>query len=124
MIHLDTSFLIRAGARGTPEGRRLRNWLRAGKLVRISAVVWAEYLCGPVPAGAVEDAAELFGEPVSFGAAEATLAARLFNASGRRRGTLADCMIAAIALNAGASLATSNARDFARLGEYGLVLEG
>ena len=123
MIHLDTSFLIRAGAHGTPESRRLRSWLRRGEQVRISSVVWAEYLCGPVPASAAEDAAELFGEPVSFGATEATLAAQLFNASGRRRGTLADCMIAAIALGSGASLATSNVRDFQRLVEHGLELQ-
>lgn len=124
MIHLDTSFLIRAGAHGTPEARWLRKWLRAGEQVRISSVVWAEYLCGPVTTTAMEDAAELFGEPVPFGAAEATLAAQLFNSSGRRRGTLADCMIAAIALGAGAVLATSNARDFERFVAAGLRLEG
>jgi predicted nucleic acid-binding protein len=123
VIHLDTSFLIRAGVHGTTEGRRLRNWLRAGKPVRISSVVWAEYLCGPVSARAMEDAAELFGEPVSFGSGEATLAAQLFNASGRRRGTLADCMIAATALAAGATLATSNGGDFARFATSGLRLE-
>ena len=123
MIHLDTSFLIRAGVPSTAEGRRLRAWLRAGKMVRLSAIAWAEYLCGPVSASAVEDAAELFGEPVALGAREATLAARLFNASGRRRGTLADCMIAAIAMQGGASLATSNATDFARLASLGLALE-
>ena len=124
MIHLDTSFLIRAGVHGTTEGRRLRKWLRAGEQVRISSVAWAEYLCGPVSARAVEDAAELFGEPAPFDATAATLAAQLFNASGRRRGTLADCMIAATALGAGASLATSNARDFERLVAAGVRLKG
>jgi predicted nucleic acid-binding protein len=124
VIHLDTSFLIRAGVRSTPEGHRLRGWLRAGTPVRVSAVVWAEYLCGPVPGKAVEEAAELCGEPVAFGGAEATLAAQMFNATGRRRGTLADCMIAAIALSADAAVATSNPRDFERFGEFGVVVEG
>ena len=105
------------------EGRRLRAWLKARKIVRLSAIAWAEYLCGPVSASAVEDAAELFGEPVAFGGREATLAAQLFDQSGRRRGTLPDCMIAAIAMQAGASLATCNTADFARLAGLGLALE-
>jgi predicted nucleic acid-binding protein len=53
-----------------------------------------------------EDAAELFGEPVLFDGIDATLAAQLFNAGGRRRGTMIDSMVAAIAIRAGATLAT------------------
>jgi len=60
----------------------------------------AEFLCGPVSARAMEDAAELFGEPAALSGVDATLAAHLFNATGRRRGSLADCMISAIAMNA------------------------
>jgi predicted nucleic acid-binding protein len=88
----------------------------------VSSVAWAEFLCGPVSLQATEDAAELFGEPVAFNGRDATLAAHLFNTSSRRRGTLPDCMIAAIAMNAGAALATSNRSDFERLVAAGLVL--
>ena len=123
MIHLDTSFLIRAGTRGTPESDRLRSWLNRRTPVRISAIVWAEFLCGPVTVAAMEAAAEMLGTPCALTGVDATLAAHLFNASGRRRGTLADCMIGAIAINARASLATANATDFARLEQHGLVLE-
>jgi predicted nucleic acid-binding protein len=122
MIHLDTSFLIRGGVRGTPEDLVLRRWRRKGTVIGISAIAWAEYLCGPLSKQAVESAAELLGQPRAFDALDATLAAQLFNTSGRRRGTLPDCMIAAIAINAQASLATSNRVDFERFTGVGLVL--
>jgi predicted nucleic acid-binding protein len=122
VIHLDTTFLIRAGVRGTPEDHALRRWRNKGTAIRISAIAWAEYLCGPLSKQAVESAAELLGEPSAFDAVDATLAAQLFNTSGRRRGTLPDCMIAAIAINAQVSLATSNRADFERFTGVGLVL--
>jgi predicted nucleic acid-binding protein len=123
VIHLDTSFLIRAGIRSSPESDRLRSWLNRRTTVRISAVVWAELLCGPVTVTAMEAAAEMLGTPCAITGVDATLAAHLFNASGRRRGTLADCLIAATAINARASLATSNDSDFARFEGHGLVVE-
>jgi hypothetical protein len=41
VIHLDTSFLIRALVRDSPEDERLRAWLGAGKPLAMSAVAWA-----------------------------------------------------------------------------------
>lgn len=122
MIHLDTNFLIRALVRGTPEDAALRRWLADAEALAIDALVWAEFLCGPLSPDGVEAAKSLFGEPTPFGAAEATLAARLFNESGRRRGTLVECMIAACALHHGAALATANIAGFRRLEELGLEL--
>jgi len=123
VIHLDTGFLIRAGRRGTPEDQRLRTWVGRREIVRVSAVTWAEFLCGPVSTRAMEDAAELFGEPAALSGVDATLAAHLFNATGRRRGSLADCTISAIAMNAGAALATSNLADFEGFVSLGLTIE-
>ena len=121
MIHLDTSFLIRAGVPGSGEDRALRRWLRASESIRVSAIVWAEFLCGPVPDFVAEETAELLGEPIAFDGIDATIAAQLFNASGRRRGSTIDCMIAAIAIRANATLATANVADFRRFASYGLT---
>ena len=122
MIHLDTSFLIRAVLVGSPEDKMLRRWLRASERIRVSSLVWAEFLCGPVSDMVAEETAELLGEPVSFDGLAAPLAAQLFNAGGRRRGSMLDCMIAAIALQSDATLATRNIVDFRRFASAGLTL--
>ncbi|MGH7803949.1 MAG: PIN domain-containing protein [Candidatus Binatia bacterium] len=119
MIHLDTSFLIRALAAGSPEDRRLRGWLQQGEELRVSVIAWSEFLCGPVGEREIGLAERVLGDPEPFVAADAGETARLFNRSGRRRGSLLDCMIAAIALRAGAALATANAMDFRRLAAAG-----
>ena len=48
VIHLDTSFLIKSLVRGSAEDRSLRDWLKTGEVVAMSAVAWAELLCGPL----------------------------------------------------------------------------
>jgi predicted nucleic acid-binding protein len=122
VIHLDTSFLVRALAAGSPEDGRLRTWLSDGEPLGMSAVAWAEFLCGPVEPSGVELVARVVPDPVPFAEGEAVLAARLFNESGRHRGSLADCMIAATAIRAGAALATENPKDFRRFEPAGLAL--
>lgn len=112
MIHLDTSFLIRALVPGTEQDRELRRWLAEGESVAMSSVAWAEFLCGPVEPGAVEAVAGLLSDRVPFDAEDAVRTAELFNALGRRRGSLLDCMITAVALGSEAPLATANPSDF------------
>lgn len=123
MIHLDTSFLIRALATGSPEDARLRAWVRHQTHFGISSICWTEFLCGPLSGAQVELVGHLVGEPVAYTAAHAERAAVLFNAGGRRRGSLVDCMVAAMAIEAGATLATSNPKDFQRLQSAGLQLQ-
>lgn len=122
MIHLDTSFLIRSLLKGSDEGRHLERWLRRGETIRMSAMAWAEFLCGPVRRPDAYDAAEILGEPVPLTGLDATLGAHLFNVSARRRGSLADCLIAASAVNAGAKLATTDRDDFRRFEPFGLAM--
>ncbi len=122
MIHLDTSFLIRSLLEGSAESRLLRSWLEVMEPLGISPVSWTEFLCGPLEQEQTELVGEIVGEPAAYTETEARLAARLFNETGRRRGSLMDCMIAASAISAGAALATSNRSDFARLVPLGLRL--
>ena len=124
MIHLDTSFLIRALLSGSPEDAALRGWLRQGLPVGASAVVWTELLCGPLTKRQADLALLVVGEPVPFGREDAVLAASLFDLAGRRRGSLVDCMVAAAAIRADAALATANETDFSRLLPHGLRLAG
>ena len=88
----------------------------------MSAIAWAEFLCGPVPVELIDVAARIVPERAPFHDEEAELSARLFNDSGRRRGSFVDCMIAATALRSGARLATSNIDDFRRFASVGLLL--
>ena len=122
MIHLDTSFLVRALIPATPEETKLRKWAGEGQVLIMSSVAWAEFLCGPLDIGDLGVAERLVERRKDFTPDEAVVAARLFNESGRRRGTIIDCMIGAAALADGASVATSNATHFSRFSAAGLKL--
>ena len=122
MIHLDTGFLIRALDRGSREDARLREWITANEPLGMSTVAWAEFLCGPVNEAAVSVATLVVGRHSLFDDEIAVIAARLFNGSGRRRGTMVDCMIAATALAEQAAVATINPDDFSRFESFGLSL--
>ena len=122
MIHLDTSFLIDALASDSQEDARLREWIGAKQPLGMSTVAWAEFLCGPVDEAALSVASVVVGRQIRFTEEMAVIAARLFNGSGRRRGTMVDCMIAATALAEEAVIATSNPDDFRRFEAFGLAL--
>ena len=122
MIHLDTSFLIRALDPGSVEDGKLRDWIERDEPLGMSAVAWAELLCGPLAPAELELAAEIVGQHRDFTPEQAVMAARFFNESGRRRGSLVDCMIAVATLADGASLATANVADFRRFAPSGLEL--
>jgi predicted nucleic acid-binding protein len=95
MILLDTNFLINALQTTSPQTQKLRQWLSSGEQVTISALAWAEFLCGPMSDEAREAARRLLPNPEPLLPQDAMRGAELYNATGRRRGSLADCLIAA-----------------------------
>jgi predicted nucleic acid-binding protein len=122
VIHLDTNFLIGALEPGTPQDGKLRQWLSSGETVAMSAVGWAEFLCGPVSEEHLKLAVKIVAERIPLLEEDAVLAAKLFNASGRRRRSLPDCLIGATAIRFEAPLATTNVSDFRPFEKLGLSL--
>jgi predicted nucleic acid-binding protein len=122
MIHLDTNFLILGLVPATPQAIQLRQWLTATEPVGLSAIVWTEFLCGPVSAQQIANAQDLFPNPEPFLPQDSHIAADWFNRTGRRRGSLTDCMVAAVAFRVGARLATENVADFKPFVALGLEL--
>lgn len=120
VIFLDTNVLVRALVAGTSEAVVVEQYARAQIPLRVSLMVWAEFLCGPATAQQVSIAAALVGEPEPLCVNDAKRAAELFNSAGRRRGSLADCLIAATCMRCNAPLMTRNLRDFARFENLGL----
>ena len=123
MIHLDTNYLIGLPVKGSAVALDVDGWLVAGESFAASAIAWTEFLNGPVTPLAVSRAeAVLESRIISFGRAEAVLAAELFNKTGRRRGSRFDCLIAATAIQAQAEVATVNESDFKVFVPHGLKL--
>ena len=83
MIHLDTSFLIRAFPTGSPEERALEAWIDADETLAMSAVAWMEFLSGPLEPPELEFATGIIDLHIDFAPTHAEIAARLFNLSGQ-----------------------------------------
>ncbi|MEX1115452.1 MAG: PIN domain-containing protein [Akkermansiaceae bacterium] len=125
MIHLDTNYLVDVATVGSVGGAKVHAWLKAGKSVTTSAVAWSEFCNGPLSKPQKDATFAVLDRKITdFTWREAEEASRLFNLSGRRHGSHADCMIAAAAILSGFPLATFNTADFQRLVPFGLVLEG
>ena len=122
MIHLDTNFIIAALVPGSPAEGKVQAWLVAGEDLGISTIAWSEFLCGPVTPPDATLAQTFLAAPEPFLAVDARKAADLFNATGRRSRSLADCQIFATALRCAAPVATANRSDFAPFQSHGLLL--
>ncbi len=122
MIHLDTNFLIAAIQAGSQQEARLNSWLGANETLGISAVAWAEFFAGPLLAHDELTVRQMFQHVEALSGQDGELAAQLFNRTGRRSRSLADCMVAAVAIGCGAKLATVNTSDFQPFIQHGLAL--
>jgi predicted nucleic acid-binding protein len=124
VIHLDTNILIDIVTANSPQVSLVRQWLLDGRVLTASAVAWSEFLNGPHSHGQ-KDAVRsvLAGGIRPFDENQAELASRLFHITGRRRGSHADCMIAAAALAKRDVVATRNLKDYQRFVPHGLMLE-
>jgi predicted nucleic acid-binding protein len=123
MIHLDTNLLIDLVTIGSPHIAVIRQWLEDGEELAVSAIAWSEFLNGP-HSKAQKDAVQAIveGRILDFTAKEAEQASRLFHYTGRKRGSHADCMIAACAMTRNVRVATRNIADFEKFVPHGLVL--
>jgi predicted nucleic acid-binding protein len=123
MIHLDTNCLIEIHASKSRLRSVLLSNVRQGERLSCSVLAWAEYLCGPVTRDERELSWQLIeGSPALLEAFVAELGAQFYNATGRRRGSLADCLIAATAVKHNALLLTLDSQDFLPFEPLGLKL--
>jgi predicted nucleic acid-binding protein len=123
MVHLDTNCLVDIHSPKSRVRFWLREKLRLGERVSCSVLAWAEYLCGPLSREERELSWQLIeGSPAKLDGFVAELGAQFFNATGRRRGSLADCLIAATAVSHNAVFMTLNERDFLAFESLGLKL--
>jgi predicted nucleic acid-binding protein len=97
--------------------------LRGGAEACTCSVAWHEYVRGPVSDIDHGRALRVIESRIfSLERRHAELAAELFNQTGRRRGSTADCLIAATAVCIQAELLTRNLVDFKPFVPLGLTL--
>lgn len=123
MIHLDTNLLIDLATAGSPHVSIIEKWLDAGESLGTSAIAWSEFCNGPHTKQQKDSVFAVLDREVSeFTWQQAEQASRLFHYTGRRRGSHADCMIAACAILKNVPVATRNIADFEKFVPHRLQL--
>lgn len=122
-VQLDTNFLVYyTNGNDLPLIERMDSWLRQGWQFSVSAMVWAEFLSGPLTPSDQGLANILLSDVLPVTREDAALAGKLFQATGRRARSLSDCVIAATAIRSRVPLATKNQSDFKPFVHHGLEL--
>ena len=123
MIHLDTNILSGSVQEGESVSGQMRRWLQRGEKFAVSSIAWTEFLNGSFNDRQIDNVFQVIeGRVVAVGLDEAQIASKLFKLASSRRGSLADCLIAATAISSGASLATRDRGDFIVFVSSGLRL--
>ena len=122
MICLDTNFLILGLVQGSAEADELIAWSESGESYCTAATARYEFLCGPVNASHVSTMRGVLQTILPFDDRQAQEAARLYNATGRKRRLRVDAMIASAATSHQIPLATNNQDDFTEFVPLGLKL--
>jgi predicted nucleic acid-binding protein len=119
---LDTNMLINLGDLGSNARGIILECLIADEPLSVSAVTWAEYLCGPLKSGEEGRCLTFLSRIEPVDASTAALAAHLFNATGKREHSMGDCILAATAILSNEALATENAETFEPFVAHGLII--
>ena len=123
MIHVDTNLLI---ASVDPFHEHARLWaglITADESFAASAVAWTEFRSYPIASNQLLALEQLLpGGIVPYERAHADLAGELFRMTKSKRKNRLDSMIAAMAILAGAKLATVDQADFKAFVSFGLKL--
>jgi predicted nucleic acid-binding protein len=122
-ILLDTNALIALSDSTDSLFQYIEMALRAGAQACTCSVAWHEYVRGPLLDKDQDRALRVIESRIfSLDRRHAEVAAELFNQTGRRRGSTADCLIAANAVCHKAELLTRNLADFRPFVALGLSL--
>jgi len=120
---LDTNALIALSDPSDPFFQYTERAIRTGAQACTSSVAWHEYARGPLLDQDRDRALRVIESRIfSLDRRHAELAAELFNQTGRRRGSTADCLIAACAVCHKTELLTRNQVDFRLFVPFGLNL--
>jgi predicted nucleic acid-binding protein len=120
VIHFDTNALVALPLWAQDDHPAVQSVLD-GEPAAVCSLVWYEFLSGPVEESEADLARAFVADHIlAIEDADATLAAKLFNATGRKRALKTDALIAACAIRADALFVTVNRSDFEPFVAHGL----
>ncbi|NBB78026.1 MAG: PIN domain-containing protein [Verrucomicrobia bacterium] len=120
---LDTNALIALSDPNHRVFKLVEAELRSGGEASTCSVAWHEYVRGPLLKQDRARALRVIESRImDLGRRNAETAAELYNSTGRRRGSTADCLIASVAIDSNAEMVTCNLADFALFVPHGLRL--
>lgn len=122
-ILLDTNALIALSDPSDSLFQYTEREIRSGSQACTSSIAWHEYVGGPILDQDRDRALRVIESRIfPLDRRQAELASELFNQTGRRRGSTADCLIAAYAICYKVELLTRNLVDFRPFVPLGLSL--